>query len=160
MRKVDKALRLSQAAAQLSTSRYVLLKLCQLAMVEAERTPGGHWRIPCTEIERLKAEGLPVVPALISAADEAVDSPGRRASSDPPEGLYRDASQGLAESAESVLIAEHAVRRRQLELERLKVEDEFAARAERQADKEAELRRQVAAAQAQTRTRSVHLEGR
>jgi hypothetical protein len=147
MKRVEKALRLGQAAAELGTSRYGLMRLCQLAMVEAERTPGGHWRIPCSEIERLKAEGLPTVPALMSA-EEAEDPRSRRPSSDPPDGLYRDASLGLAESAESVLIAEHAVRRRQLDLERVKVEDEFAARAERQADREAELRRQAAAAQA------------
>lgn len=149
MRKGERALRLSQAATELGTSRYVLLRLCQLAMVEAERTPGGHWRIPCAEVDRLKAEGLPAVPAVIAESEEDADSSGRRPASKVHEGLYRDPSDDLADSAESVLIAENAVRRRKLQLERLKVEDEFAERAQQQANKEDEAWRQAAAAETQ-----------
>lgn len=95
----------------------------------------------------MKLEGLPVVPAVISEDEPALHE--RRSAPDIPEGLYRDASDQLAESAESVRIAENIVQRRKLELERLKVEDEFAERAQRECDKEVLLRRETAAVEAQ-----------
>jgi hypothetical protein len=127
MKKVDKAFRLSQAAGQLGTTRYVLLRLCQLSMIEAERTPGGHWRIPCAEIERLKAEGLPVVPALISAAEEAVDSPGRHA-----------LSKKTIASDEKVIRLQNQAEalRHQLEVEELQRQIRAAKRAEREEEQE------------------------
>jgi hypothetical protein len=39
-------------------------------MVEAELGPGGHWRIPVSEVVRLQKEGVPLIPS-------AVDNPER-----------------------------------------------------------------------------------
>ena len=33
--------------------------LCENRVVAAETTPGGHWRVPSSEVERLKRDGLP-----------------------------------------------------------------------------------------------------
>jgi hypothetical protein len=67
----------------------------------------------------------------------------------PPSGLYRDASDALAESAESVEIVSNRVRRRQLELEDAQLDDEFEERARRKAIEEAENRRLLAEARAE-----------
>src|SRR5262249_46413660 len=85
------------------------------------------------------------VPAILAASEE-IDESDKDGWPELPEGLYRDPSRELAQSAESVLLAEHTLRRRRLELERYSVEDDFAKRAQREADEKAELRRQAAAA--------------
>jgi hypothetical protein len=42
--------------------------LCENRVVAAETTPGGHWRVPSSEVERLKRDGLPPIPRPMERA--------------------------------------------------------------------------------------------
>lgn len=66
-----------QVAQQLGVTLPTVRALCENGVIEAERTPGGQWRVRASEIERLKRDGLPPVPrplpieAALPAALEA-----------------------------------------------------------------------------------------
>src|SRR5271155_4057160 len=51
-----------QAARQLSTTLATIRLLCENQVIAAETTPGGQWRVPASEVERLKRDGLPPIP--------------------------------------------------------------------------------------------------
>src|ERR1700680_4666609 len=51
-----------QVARQLGTTLATIRVLCENRVIAAETTPGGHWRVPASEVERLKREGLPPIP--------------------------------------------------------------------------------------------------
>src|SRR5260370_38697655 len=51
-----------QVARQLGTSLATIRVLCENRAIAAETTPGGHWRVPASEVERLKRDGLPPIP--------------------------------------------------------------------------------------------------
>jgi excisionase family DNA binding protein len=51
-----------KAARALGANADAIRRLCAAGGIEAEITPGGQWRIPTEEIERLKEEGIPPVP--------------------------------------------------------------------------------------------------
>ena len=51
-----------QVARQLGTTAAVVRVLCENGLVAAETTPGGQWRVPASEVERLKRDGLPPIP--------------------------------------------------------------------------------------------------
>src|SRR5438876_9733700 len=51
-----------QAARQLGTTLAAIRVLCENRVVAAETTPGGQWRVPASEVERLKRNGLPPIP--------------------------------------------------------------------------------------------------
>jgi hypothetical protein len=36
--------------------------LCENRVIAAETSPGGHWRVPASQVERLKRAGLPPIP--------------------------------------------------------------------------------------------------
>jgi excisionase family DNA binding protein len=50
------AVSLLQAARELGVNKAAVIRWLQKREVAGWRTPGGHWRIPVTEIERLRAE--------------------------------------------------------------------------------------------------------
>src|SRR4051812_115444 len=54
-----------QAAQELGTSIPKVRALCETGMIEAEVTPGNQWRVPVSEVERLKRDGLPPIPRLM-----------------------------------------------------------------------------------------------
>jgi hypothetical protein len=143
MKSTEPALRIGQAAAQLGVTPHHLRQLCKCGLIEAEQSVGHQWRIPLNEIERLASEGVPAAPTLMQEPSEV---PARTT---PPSGLYRDASDELADAAESVEIITKRVQRRRIELEGAQVEDEFEERARRKAAEEAENRRLLAEAKAQ-----------
>src|SRR5258706_8890196 len=51
-----------QAARQLGTTLAAIRVLCENRAIAAETTPGGHWRVSASEVERLKRDGLPPIP--------------------------------------------------------------------------------------------------
>jgi excisionase family DNA binding protein len=51
-----------QVARQLGTTLATIRTLCESRVIAAETTPGGHWRVPSSEVERLKRDGLPPIP--------------------------------------------------------------------------------------------------
>src|ERR1035437_6369776 len=51
-----------QVARQLGTTLAAIRILCENRVIAAETTPGGHWRVPASEVERLQRDGLPPIP--------------------------------------------------------------------------------------------------
>src|SRR5579863_9653492 len=51
-----------QVARQLGTTLAAVRVLCENRAIAAETTPGGHWRVAASEVERLKRDGLPPIP--------------------------------------------------------------------------------------------------
>ena len=51
-----------QVARQLGTTLPAIRALCENRLIAAETTPGGHWRVSASEVERLKRDGLPPIP--------------------------------------------------------------------------------------------------
>jgi excisionase family DNA binding protein len=65
VKRQEAALRIGQAAARLGVSAHHLRQLCRFGLLEAEQSPGGQWRVPLSEIERLEKEGVPAAPTFI-----------------------------------------------------------------------------------------------
>src|SRR5260370_24752781 len=57
-----------QAARALDITQDRIRQLCEAGAVTAEITPGGQWRVPKAEIDRLKRDGLPPVPRPLPGA--------------------------------------------------------------------------------------------
>jgi hypothetical protein len=51
-----------QVARQLGATLAAVRALCQHGLIAAETTPGGHLRVPASEVKRLKRDGLPTIP--------------------------------------------------------------------------------------------------
>lgn len=56
--------RSGQAARQLAVSAHIIRRLCEKGLIKAEHDPGGQWRLPASEIDRLKKEGIPPLPLV------------------------------------------------------------------------------------------------
>src|ERR1700677_3992350 len=51
-----------QVARQFGTTLAAVRTLCENRVIAAETSPGGHWRVSASEVERLKRDGLPPIP--------------------------------------------------------------------------------------------------
>ncbi len=145
--------RTGQAAKQLGVSSYLLRRLCEEGEIIAEITDGQQWRIPASEITRLRREGIPDVPVEL---DDGEDDPTRTSyretdPDEPPEGLLAAPSEELIEAAEEVKIVESRLKKRRIEKDAEEVEDWFRDRNRRQAALEATERQKAEAAQAEQR---------
>jgi excisionase family DNA binding protein len=147
--------RSGQAAKQLGVSSYHIRRLCEVGAITAEITAGQQWRIPESEIVRLRREGVPDVP--VESEDGEDDSPSasyRETDPDePPDGLLAAPSEELIEAAEEVKIVESRLKKRRVEKDAEEVEDWFRDRNRRQAALEAAERQKAEAAQAEQRRR-------
>src|SRR5579862_568114 len=96
-----------QAAQQLSTSQAQIRALCESGAVEAKTTPGGQYRIPAGELERLKRDGLPPIPRPLPDESKTAARNGR----------FRHGNLLLAAPSDEVVSAveEVAITERQLE---------------------------------------------
>lgn len=140
--------RTGPAAKQLETSPYHVRRLCEAGLIEAELTPRGQWRIPATELERLKRKGIPPVPQMLpeeeeSGSDEPSHFTHRQQTMEPHESNPQP-SQELITSAEEVTITENRLRKRKVELEAEEVEDRFRERARCQEAEQAAQRQRAA----------------
>ena len=70
----DNFYRSGQAAKQLGVSSYHVRRLCEVGEITAELTTGQQWRIPGSEIARLRREGVPDIPV---DSDDGEDSTPR-----------------------------------------------------------------------------------
>jgi excisionase family DNA binding protein len=138
-------LRSGQVAKELNVSSHHIRRLCEAGQIAAELTRGQHWRIPISEVKRLKAEGVPPIP---TDADDKEEQPAPL-DEDAPDGLYAPPSDELIHSAESVKVRENQLHERRLERDLEECEDWFRARLQQQAAKEEEKRRRAEAARAQ-----------
>lgn len=67
---------LKQVALEFSYSKAWISKLVQDGRIKAMKPMGGSWRIPASEIERLRQEGIPPLPRVkppVNATDIVVD---------------------------------------------------------------------------------------
>jgi excisionase family DNA binding protein len=126
-----------QAAQQLSTSQAQIRALCESGAVEAKTTPGGQYRIPAGELERLKRDGLPPIPHPLPDESRPMARNGRARLGN----LLLAAPSGEVVSAvEEVTITERQLEKRRLERALEEEEDWFRARADQQAQREAQQR--------------------
>lgn len=147
--------RTGQAAEALGISNHQMRRLCEAGLVDAEPGPGGHWKIPVAEIERLKQEGVPIIPAGVD--DEDYGENDEREAQPEPESPRRNLlgppSSALIGSAEAVELANNKLKLLRIEKDTEVQKDFFRERKaaaereeraweEREAAKEAARNRQ------------------
>lgn len=144
----EPAYRITAAARDLDISLHHMRRLCEAGLVEAERTEGGHWRIPMVELEKLKRQGVPPIPAP-EPVEPAAAQPAADLDEPPaPEPLQED-PEVRAERVKRHAMSNRLARRK-TELELAEVEDRFRDR-EHQAQAQAkEEQRKRAEADAQS----------
>src|SRR5450755_1364455 len=125
-----------QAAHQLSASQAQIRALCDAGAVESESTPGGQYRIPAGEVERLKRAGLPSVPRPLPQEGAPAARNGHARHRHPQ--LLAEPSQGVVTAAEEVVVTENLLKKRRLDLELAEVDDRFQEREIAEADRRAE----------------------
>jgi hypothetical protein len=128
-----------QVAHQLSASQAQIRALCESGAVESESTRGGQYRIPAGEVERLKRAGLPTMPRPLPQEGVPVARNGHALRGYPD--LLADPSQDVVTAAEDVVVTEHLLRKRKIELELAEVDDQFQAREIAEAEHRAERER-------------------
>lgn len=129
-----------QTARELHATQDRIRALCQAEAIPCELTAGGQFRIPRTEVERLKREGLPTVPRPFPNG-ENVTQERRPGGQRTRAALLAEPSEEVIDSAEAVVRLENEVKsvglRRQME-EQL---DWFRAREDRQAQRQLNKRK-------------------
>ncbi len=124
-----------QTARELGVSASQLRSLCESRAIQAESTPGGHWRIPADELERLKRDGLPPIPRpLPNESTPARNGRGHHAA---PE-LLAEPSDAAVSAAEDVAITRSRLEKRRIERDLEETEDWFRERDQRQAQEQTE----------------------
>ena len=124
-----------QVARELGTNQAAVRILCESGVIASETTPGGHLRIPESEVKRLKRDGLPPIPHPLptESAPPARNVPARtheRADSpaEPSEVQF---------AADLVAITRSMLEKRRIDREREETEDWFRARQRQTAAEEA-----------------------
>jgi len=135
----------------LGVSSYHVRRLCEVGEITAELTVGQQWRIPASEIARLRREGVPDIPVDSHDSEDSHHTLEER--NDSPDALLAPASAELIESVEEVKIVENRLRRRRVEKESEELEDWFRNRGRQQAEHAAAEQQQADAAQAEQRRR-------
>ncbi|MBZ5641488.1 MAG: helix-turn-helix domain-containing protein [Acidobacteriia bacterium] len=126
-----------RAARELRVSQNRLRALCQAGMIAARATPGGHFRIPKSEIDRLRRDGVPDPPPATPTEDELepinvpMTNPVRH-----PTLLAEPSDQTIA-AADDVVRLENEVRGIQLKRAREENLDWFRERQRKEAETKA-----------------------
>ena len=135
------AYRSGQAAKILGVSAHALRRLAEAGLVDAEYT-GSQWRFPAEEIQRLRREGLPPLPAMEEDSLRSARSP-QRGNKPETEGLLAPPSEELIADAEDL-------ERQKLKLQKLGVRrqmeeqmDFFRGRQQEEEDRETERQFQL-----------------
>ncbi len=140
-----------RAARELRVSPNHVRALCQAGMIAARATRGGHWRIPQSEMQRLRREGVPEPPPATPAEFEA-ETEVVPAANPPPHRhpvLLAEPSKDAIASADEVVRLENEVKA--IGLKRAKEEnlDWFRERERKQAEAKAAHDRQALESRAQ-----------
>jgi hypothetical protein len=134
----DKWYRTGAVAKALGVSQYRIRELARLGLIESELRRGYRY-IPGQEVERLKREGLPPMPACPDIDDthgteqQEAHSAARPARGRLTEELYSEPSDQLAKSKEKLIRLEHTAEAKRLkremrEIDRAAREEESRAR--------------------------------
>ncbi len=68
--------RSGQAAKLWGISAHLVRRLCEAGLIEAQHTAGGQWKIPHSEVERIKEEGVPEIPSSIEPDQDEWEAGG------------------------------------------------------------------------------------
>jgi excisionase family DNA binding protein len=138
--------RTGQVAETLGISLHLVRRLIECGLLDAEQTPGGQHRIPLSEVERLKDEGIPPVPTSPEWGDSRSDD-----EPDEEEGQKRrllgPPSKRVVNSAEKVVVNENQLKDLKIKREMEETRDWFRERKQRNTQQKAAAQR-VAAEQA------------
>ena len=139
-----------QVARQLGTTLAAVRILCENRVIAAETTPGGQLRVPASEVERLKRDGLPPIPRPlpIGIAPSAKNGMGGRHEypESPAEPSYE-----VSSAADEVAITRSTLEKRKIDREIEENEDWFRERQRQQAAAEAVERQRIEAQEAEQR---------
>ena len=139
-----------QVARQLGTTLATIRILCENRVLAAETTPGGHWRVPASEVERLKRDGLPPIPRPLPAESTPPASNGPAGRYGHPE-LLAEPSDEVVSANDLVAITRSMLEKRKIDRELEENEDWFRDRQGRQAAAAAAERQRTEAKQAEQR---------
>jgi hypothetical protein len=144
-----------QVARQLGTTLAAIRTLCENHVIASETTPGGHLRVPASEVQRLKRDGLPPIPRPLPNGSAPQGRNGTASPHGRPE-LLAAPSDDVIDSAEEVVCLENELKSLGLRRQKEEQLDWFREREHRDAERatqrrEAEQRRQEQLAQEQRR---------
>ena len=124
-----------QVARQLGITLATVRLLCENSVIRAETTPGGQWRVPASEVERLERDGLPPIPRPLPIER----APGRNemADHDGPSESPPQLSAEVLSAEDLVAITRSTLEKRRIDREIEENEDWFRERARQQAAAEA-----------------------
>ncbi len=118
-----------QVARQLGVSPAQVRSLCENGVVAAETTPGGQWRVPAYEVERLKRDGFPPIPRPMPIeSGPAPNGRPARKDQEPPAGP----SAEVVSAQDQVAITRSALEKRRIDREIEEAEDWFRKRQRQQ----------------------------
>src|SRR5260370_21649703 len=129
-----------QVARELGTPLAAIRVLRENRVIAAETTPGGHWRVPAPEVERLKRDGLPPIPRPLPTES----APPARNGTD---GRLAEPSDEVVSAADQVAITRSMLEKRKIEREGEETQDWFRDRQRQQLAAEASERQSTEAKQ-------------
>jgi hypothetical protein len=139
-----------QVARQLGTTAAAVRVLCENRAIASETSPGGHWRIPASEVERLKREGLPPIPRPLPNPSARSPENGTSNGHGCAE-FVEEPSDEVALAADRVAITRSTLEQRKVEREIEENEDWFRERQRREAEAKAAERQKAEAKHAEQR---------
>jgi hypothetical protein len=137
-----------QVARQLGTTPAAVRLLCENGLIAAETSPGGQWRVPASEVERLKRDGLPAIPRPLPNPS----APPARNGTSNGHGygeFVEEPTDEVALAADRVAITKSTLEQRKVEREIEENEDWFRDRQRREAETKAADRRKAEAEEAE-----------
>jgi excisionase family DNA binding protein len=137
-----------QVARQLGATLATIRVLCESRVIAAETTHGGHWRVPSSEVERLKRDGLPPIPRPLPTAGAPPARNGTAGRHGHPE-LLTEPSEEVVLAADQVAITRSLLEKRKVERDLEETEDWFRERDRQEADAEAAERQRAETEQAE-----------
>jgi excisionase family DNA binding protein len=111
-----------QVARQLGTTLATIRILCENRVLAAETTPGGHWRVPASEVERLKRDSLPPIPRPLPTESAPPARNGTASRHGHPE-LLAEPSDEVVSAADQVTITRSLLEKRKIDRELEETED-------------------------------------
>src|ERR1035437_9036639 len=116
-----------QVARQLGTTLAAIRILCENRVLAAETTPGGHWRVPASEVERLQRDGLPPIPRPLPTESAPPAGNGTADRHGHPELLAAPTAE-VVSAADLVAITRSLLEKRKIDRELEENEDWFRDR--------------------------------